>query len=120
MRFLSVTSGQGTTSVTRFVTTMPADGMEGTARSISTIRGKTAQLPCSAGATSMTGSVMASVTALGVFMMDLIARDRKDNATLSMTSIVKTTTLMATVTRAAIMLNVNGTAWTVPITCQRN
>lgn len=120
MRFLSVTSGQGTTSATRFVTTTPADGMEETARSILTIHGKIAQPPCSAGATLTMASVMASVTALGVFMMDLIARDRKDNATLSMISIAKTTTLMATVTRAAIMLNVNGTAWTVPTTCRRN
>lgn len=37
-----------------------------------------------------------------------------------MISIVKTTMLMVTVTRAATMQNVNGMDWTVPTTCQRN
>lgn len=72
------------------------------------IHGKTALLLYSAGDTSMMGSVMANATALGAFMMALIARDRKDNATHCMTSTVKTTMLMDTVTRAVTMQNVNG------------
>lgn len=59
---------------------MPVAGMEETARLILMIPGKTARRPCSAGATSTMGSVMASVTALGVSMMALIVRDRRDNA----------------------------------------
>lgn len=115
-----MTSGRGTTSATHCATTMPAAGMEETAHLILMIHGKTAPLLCSAGATSMTASVMANVTALVVSMMALIAKDRKDNATLFMTSIVKTTMLMVTVTRAATMQNVNGMVWTVPTTCQRS
>lgn len=68
----------------------------------------------------MMGSVMGSVTALGVSTMVLIAKDKKDNATPCMISTVKTTMLMVTVTRAATMQNVNGMDWTVPTTCQRN
>lgn len=83
MRFLSVTSGRGTISVTRCATTTPVAGMEETAHSTSMILGKTARRPCSAGATSTMASVMASVTALGVSMMALIVRDRKDNASKS-------------------------------------
>lgn len=83
MRFLSVTSGQGTTSVTRCATTTPAAGMEETAHLILMIRGKTVLQLCSAGATSMTESVMASATAPDVSMMVLIVRDRKDNASKS-------------------------------------
>lgn len=37
-----------------------------------------------------------------------------------MTNIARTTMLMATVTRAATMLSASGTAWTVPVTCQRS
>lgn len=94
--------------------------MEETVRLILMIRGKTAPLLYSVGDTSMMGSVMGSVIALGVSMMVLIAKDKKDNATLYMISIVKTTMLMVTVTRAATMQNVNGMDWTVPTTCQRN
>lgn len=83
MRFLSVTSGRGTISAIRCATTMPAAGMEETARSTLMILGKTAQQPCSAGATSMMESVMASVTALGVSTMALTVRDRKDSASKS-------------------------------------
>lgn len=149
MRFPSVTSGRGTISAIHCATTMPAAGMAETARSTLTILGKTAPRPCSAGATSMMESVMASVTALGVSTMALTVKDRKDSASKSknkvknillffkedqsgnlilisfllahfMTSTVKTTTLMGTVTRAAIMQNVNGMAWTVLTTCQRS
>lgn len=83
MRFLSVTSGRVTTSVTPCVTTMPVAGTEVTARSILTIPGKTVRLLCSAGDTSTMGSVMANVTALGVSMMALIAKDRKGSASKS-------------------------------------
>lgn len=62
---------------------MPAAGMEETAHLILMTRGKTALRPCSAGATLTMGSVMASATALGVSMMALIVRDRKDNASKS-------------------------------------
>lgn len=143
---------------------MLAAGMEETAHLILMILGKTALRPCSAGATSTMGSVMASATVLGVSMMALIVRDRKDNASKStkqrtmlktekllnilgfvmylcscsnankeiliqspsflparcMTSTVKTTMLMVTVTRAATMQSVNGTASTVPTTCQKS
>lgn len=54
--------------------------MEETVRLILMIRGKTAPLLYSAGDTSMMGSVMGSVIALGVSMMVLIAKDKKDNA----------------------------------------
>lgn len=120
MRFLSVTSGRGTISVTRCATTTPAAGMEETARLTSTILGRTAQQLCSVGATLTMGSVMASATALDVSMMALIARVRKDNATLCMTSTARTTMQTATVTKAATMQNVNGMALTVPTTCQRS
>lgn len=80
MRFLSVTNGQGTTSVIRCATTTPVAGMEETARLTLMILGKTALPPCSAGGTLMMGSVMASVTALGVSMMALTVKDRRDNA----------------------------------------
>lgn len=80
MRFLSVTSGQGITSVTHCATTMPVAGMEETAHLISMIHGKTALQLCNAGATSMMGNVMASATALGVSMMALIVKGRKDSA----------------------------------------
>lgn len=83
MRFLSVTSGRGTTSAIRCATTMPAAGMEETARSTLTILGKTAQQLCSAGATLMMESAMASVTALDVSTMALTVRDRKDSASKS-------------------------------------
>lgn len=106
--------------MTHCATTTPVAGMEETARLILMTPGKTAPLLCSAGVTSMMANVMANVTALGVSMMALIAKDRKDNATLCMTSIVKTTMLMVTVTRDATMLNVNGMVWTVPTTCQRS
>lgn len=120
MRFLSVTSGQGTTSVTRCATTTPADGTEETAHSTLMILGKIALRLCSAGGTSMMGSVMVNATAQGVFMTALTAKDRKDNATLCMTSTVKTTMQMVTVIRVATMQNVNGTVWTVPTTCRKN
>lgn len=120
MRFLSVTSGQGTTSVTHCATTMPVAGTEETVHSISMILGKTALPPCSAGATSTMESAMASAIVLGVSMMALIVKDKKDNATHCTTSTVKTTMLTVTVTRAATMRNVNGTAWTVPTTCQKS
>lgn len=120
MRFLSVTSGQATTSVTRCATTMPVAGMEETAHLILMIRGKTALQLCSAGVTSMMGNVMGNATAPDVSMMALIVRDRKDNATRCMTSTAKTTMLTVTVTRAATMQNVNGMAWTVPTTCQKS
>lgn len=148
MRILNVMSGQGTISVIHCATTMPVAGMEETAHLILMILGKTALQPCSVGATSMMESVMASATALVVSMMALIVRDRKDNASKSrttkqttfsyeslpvrariqspsflpahcMTCTVKITMLMATVTRAATMLNVNGMAWTVQA-CQRS
>lgn len=80
MRFLSATSGRETTSAIHCATTMLAAGMEETARSTLTILGKTAQQPCSAGATSTMGSVMASATALGVSTMVLTVRVRKDSA----------------------------------------
>lgn len=54
--------------------------MEEIVRLILMIRGKTAPLHCSAGVTSMMGSVMANVTAQGVSMMALIAKGRKDSA----------------------------------------
>lgn len=44
------------------------------------IHGKIAPLLCSVGVTSIMGNVTASVTAQGVSMMALIAKDRKDNA----------------------------------------
>lgn len=115
-----MTSGQGTTSVTHCATTTPVAGTEETVHLILMILGKTALLPYNAGATSTMESVMASATALGVSMMALIVRDKKDNATRCMTSTVKTTTLTVTVTRAATMQNVNGTAWTVLTTCQKS
>lgn len=79
-RFHSVTSLQETTSATQCATTTPAAGMEETVRLILMIRGKTAPLLYSVGDTSMMGSVMGSVIALGVSMMVLIAKDKKDNA----------------------------------------
>lgn len=57
--------------------------MEETAHLILMILGKTALRLCSAGATSTMGSVMASATALGVSMMALIVRDKRDNASKS-------------------------------------
>lgn len=57
--------------------------MEETARSTSMTLGKTARRPCSAGATLMMASVMASATAPGVSTMALIVRDRKGNASKS-------------------------------------
>lgn len=83
MRFPSATSGRGTTSVTLCATTMPAAGMVETARLTLTILGKTALPPCSAGATSMTGSATASVTAQGASMMALTVKGKRGNASKS-------------------------------------
>ena len=83
-----MTSGRGTTSVTRCVTTTLVAGMEVTARSTLMIRGKTAPRLFSAGVTSMMGSATASVTAPGVSTMDLIAKDKKDSASKSGRSFV--------------------------------
>lgn len=120
MRFHSVMSGQAITSATRCATITPADGMEETAPSTLMIPGKTAQQLCSAGDTLMMGNVMGSVTAKAVYMMALIAKDRKASATLCMISIAKTIMLMVTVTKAVTMQSVNGTVWTVPTICQRS
>lgn len=120
MRFHSVMSGQATTSATRCVTTMLVDGTEETAPSTLTIHGKTAQQLCSAGDTLMMENVMVSVTAQAAYMMALIAKGRKDSATLCMTNIVKTITPTVTVTKGVTMQSVNGMVWIVPTTCQKS
>lgn len=83
------------------------------------ILGKTAQLHCSAGATLTMTDVIHNATMQDVCMMALIVRTWRDNATPYMTNTAKTTMLMATVIKAAIMLSVVGMAWTVPI-CLRS
>lgn len=76
----SVKSASTTSTAMCPVTTMSAAGTTATARSISTIRGRTARPLCSAGDTSMMGSVTHSVTMLDVCMMGLTARTWKDSA----------------------------------------
>lgn len=80
MGFHSVMSGLAITSATHCATTMPVAGMEETALLILMIRGRTALLLCSAGVTSMMGSVTASVTAQDASMMALTAKDKKGSA----------------------------------------
>lgn len=69
-----------TSSAMCSVTTTRVAGTMATARSISTIRGKTALPRCSAGDTSMMESAIHSVTTLDVSTMGLTARIWKDSA----------------------------------------
>lgn len=73
-RWLTVRLKRATSFATVPATAMSVSGMTVNAHSTSLIRGRTARLHCSAGATSTMASVINSVTMLAASMMGLTAR----------------------------------------------
>lgn len=113
----SVKAIQGIKYVTISVTTMSASGMEETAHFTGHSLGLTALPVFRAGSSLRTGIVIRSVTTLDVSSTALSVR-RPHRGTANMTSIVQTTMVTASVTRAATQRPVVGMAWTVLVTPQ--
>lgn len=107
-------------SATRTATRMLVDGTEATAPSISTILGRIAPRPCSAGSILTMANATPSATTQDASMTVLTARTLTTSAIPSTTSIARTTSRMVTATKAVTMRSVSGMVWTVLIICLRS